>query len=130
MTAGPASPRLVLARVAERAVAVTPAVAGVAGPRGRWSTRDGERTIDGVVVTAVAGDGAGGERYEVDLHLAVSWPPPAFDALARELRERIVAGAARQGLAGVVAAVAVSIEDVVSPLELARRNVEPGRGTP
>ena len=93
MTDESVPPRLALARLARDAVERMQGVGLVTGRHPRWSTPDGEQTIQGM--TAVAGaDG----RYELELHIVVSWPPAPLAQLADDLRRRVWTAAERSHL--------------------------------
>lgn len=73
-------------------VARMPGAALTAGRDRRWVTREGAKTIRGVLAVAQP-DG----RYELQLHLIVAWPPEPLEHLGDEVRRRIRAAAKRAG---------------------------------
>lgn len=87
-----------------------PGAALTAGPDGRWVTRDGEQTIRGVLVAAQS-DG----RYELELHLVVTWPPEPLAYLAQDVRRRMRAAIKREGLDAHLGDIQIRVEDVQSP---------------
>jgi hypothetical protein len=103
----PVSRRVAIARLAEAVVAADPGV-GPAREGGSFVTRDGARTIAGVVVVM----GADG-RVQVDLHLVAYLPPRPFAPQATALREALIAAARRAGVAASLGAIDVTIHDLV-----------------
>jgi hypothetical protein len=103
---GPISTRIAIARFAERAIAADPGVAPTDGG-GRWLTRDGERTIPGIVATA---SGAG--RVEVAVHLVAHLPPRPLAKQAADLRSEIQAAARSARLADGLGPIDVTIHDL------------------
>jgi hypothetical protein len=105
----PATARVRLARIAERVVEadarVTATAQGV-----RWVTRDGDRTIAGVVV-AESASGA----VDMGLHLIVAAPTEPLEGLAAELRQAIADGARRDSLAERLGTIDVAFHDVAIP---------------
>lgn len=81
-----------------------------AGPQGRWATGDRGEVLPGVLATARR-DG----RYDLELNLIVSWPPPPLHRLADEVRERIALVAVQAGLGDVLGPIGVSFADVIEP---------------
>jgi hypothetical protein len=122
----PISRRIAIARLAEEVVAAEPGV-GAAREGGRWATRDGDRSIPGVVVAA-----SGGGRVEVDLHLVAYMPPRPLGEQASTLREALVAAARRAGIGDSLGQIDVTIHDLVAPeeLDLAAPEEIPGLGPP
>ncbi len=118
----PTSRRIVLARLAEEVIAADPGV-GAAREGGAWSTRDGDRTIAGVVVAAAA-DG----RVEVAMHLVAYLPPRPLGEQAADLRTALTAAARRVGLAESVGEIDIAIHDLV-PREDPAEEI-PGLGPP
>jgi len=102
----PASGRVLLARLAERAIAAQDAVGATAGRDGRWVTADGDRLIDGVVVVAA------GRRLDVELHVVAEWPPEPLQQLAARLRGELELSASYCGLSDQLGDVDVAIDDV------------------
>ena len=111
------SPRVALAVIADQVVTAMPGVALTSLGRASWQTVDREQRIDGV--TAIAqGDG----RFELHLHVAVSWPPEPLPQLAEDLRRRVMAAAKRAQLAEPLGDVHVDIAAIETD--------QPDRGTP
>lgn len=108
-SAPPASPRLVLARLARDTALAVEGVASV-GPRpvAARSTRDGDDRLHGVVATAEPGGG-----HAVSLYLAAE--PVRLPALAERVRDRVMAAARRTGLGDELRSVDIVIEDIVEP---------------
>jgi hypothetical protein len=102
----PVTTRVVVARLAEQAIAVTDGIFATRG-RGRWLTGDGDREIPGVVVGE---DGAG--HIDIALHLIASWPPRPLPELVHGLRERLTAAAVRAGLGERIGRIDAIIHDV------------------
>src|ERR1700754_123088 len=101
----PVTTRVVVARLAEQAIAAADGVFATRG-RGRWLTADGDREIPGVVVGE---DGAG--HIDVALHLIASWPPRPLPELVDGLRTRFTTAAARAGLGERLGLVDATIQD-------------------
>lgn len=102
----PISSRIAIARFAEQAVAADTGVSPTEGG-GRWLTRDGERTIPGIVATA-SGDG----RVEVGLHLIAHLPPRPLEQQVENLRNEILASARQARLAEGLGRIDVTIHDL------------------
>jgi len=111
-TASVASPRISLARIAlEAALAVPEIVAGDAGSHNLRVTVDSAGIwLRGVSVTAQR-DG----RYAVDLRLVARMTP--LIPLADAVRRRVIASAARQGLADQLGTIDVEFAQVLAPGE-------------
>lgn len=108
--AGP-SPRVHLARLAwEAALAADGVAGGDAGRPPRWQTEDRGEVLPGVVATARPD-----ARFDVQLHLIASWPPPPLHELATTIRGRVVEAAASAGLARALGAQAIFFGDVAEP---------------
>jgi hypothetical protein len=105
----PISVRTALARLAAEVVAADAGV-GAAREGGRWVTRDGDRVIPGVVVTA-----AGSGRVDVDLHLVAYLPPRPLARQAESLRAALLAAARRTGVAASLGEIDVTVHDLVEP---------------
>lgn len=101
-----------LARLAEAVVADDPGVCAISG--GRY-TRDGDREIPGVAVTA----GADG-RVDLDLHLLAYMPPRPFEEQAESIRKALQEAARRTGTAERLGQIEVTIDDVIAPTEIAK----------
>src|SRR3954449_8112305 len=107
-----ASPRVVLARLALEAALAVPGV--VAGEAGRHNLRvtvvSAGIPLRGVSVTAERGG-----RYAVDLCLVARMTP--LIPLADAVRRRVIASAARQGLADQLGTIDVEFAQVLAPGE-------------
>jgi hypothetical protein len=107
-TTRPASARVRLARIAERAIDADDRVSATAGA-GRWLTRDGDRTIAGVVAAeAVTG------AIDLGLHLIVETPTEPLEQRASLLRQAIVGRAIAANLVGRLGGIDVSFHDVAA----------------
>jgi hypothetical protein len=107
----PATPRVRLARIAARVIDADARVSATAGP-GRWLTRDGDRTIAGVVVAeSVTG------AIDLELHLVVAAPEEPLEHQAGRLRQAILGEAIKADLSGRLGAIDVSFHDVTGPTE-------------
>ncbi|HEY0277283.1 MAG TPA: hypothetical protein VGC32_03340 [Solirubrobacterales bacterium] len=104
---GPRSVRVRLARVAEGVMALNSAARPSAG-RGRWITLDGKEVIVGVVV---AGDTAG--KVEMQLHLDLVGELVPIEPLAAKIRADVEDRARREGLAGHLGQVDITIHDLI-----------------
>jgi hypothetical protein len=107
----PATVRVRLARIAERVVDADDRVSATAGA-GRWLTRDGDRTIAGVVAAeAITG------AIDLGLHLVVATPTEPLGQRASLLRQAIVAQAIQTDLIGRLGGIDVSFHDVAVAAE-------------
>lgn len=102
----PISTRIAIARSAERVVAADSGVSPTDGG-GRWLTRDGDRTIPGIVAAA-SGDG----RVGVGLHLVAHLPPRPLAHQVASLRSEILASARRARLGEGLGRIDVTIHDL------------------
>jgi len=108
----PTSNRIVIARLVERAIAADPGVSPT-DDSGRWLTRDGDRTIPGVVVAAAAGG-----QLDVSVHLVAHLPPRPLEPEAETLRAEIVDLVRGAGLAERMGRIDVTIHDLRERSEL------------
>lgn len=70
--------------------------------------------LPGVVATAGAD-----HRFEIDLHLVASWPPPPLHELASAIRRAVIDAAAAARLGEALGAQAISFGDVSEPPRVA-----------
>jgi hypothetical protein len=104
----PATARVRLARIAERVVEADPRVAPTGG--GRWVTRDGDRTIAGVVVAeSVTG------AVDIALHLVVAESTEPLATRAGLVRQAIVTAAVVADLTGRLGAIDIEFHDLAPP---------------
>lgn len=107
-TTRPATVRVRLARIAGRVIDADDRVSATKGA-GRWLTRDGDRTIDGVVAAeAVTG------AIDLGLHLIVATATEPLEQRASLLRQAIVAKAIQANLVGRLGHIDVSFHDVAA----------------
>jgi hypothetical protein len=102
----PRSARVGLARLAEAAIAVEPAVEPTAGFPRRWLTLDGDDRVEGVV----AAEGTDG--VEIELHLVARWPTGPLPQVAEDLRRALRKAARQAGLDSRLGGVSVSFHDL------------------
>lgn len=103
------SPRLALARLAERAALEDPGVQALdAGPAGLRATHTRDGGVRGVV--AAADDGGG---FSLDLHVVAL--PEDLHALADRVRATVRESAAASGVEDQLRSVSVHIEDIAEP---------------
>lgn len=105
----PVSGRVGLARLAGQVIADTDGVRAISGPAGRWQTVGSAQAIPGVL----AAEGAH-RCVDLELHLAVRWPPPSLQQLAERLRGQLRRSAETAGMAERLGAVSISFDDVLS----------------
>ncbi len=104
----PATARVRLARIAERVIDADRRVSATAGA-GRWLTRDGDRTIAGVVAAeAVTG------VIDLDLHLVVASPTEPLEQRASMLRQAIVAQTIEADVVDRLGGIDVTFHDVAA----------------
>lgn len=104
------SPRLALARLAERAALEDPGVQALdAGPAGLRATHTRDGGVRGVVAAAVDGG------YSLDLHVVAL--PEDLHALADRVRATVHESALASGVEDRLRSIAVHIEDVVEPTD-------------
>ncbi len=100
------SPRLALARLAERAALEDPAVHSLdSGPSGLKATRSRDGLVGGVVCSAVAGGG-----FSIDLHVVAL--PEDLHAMSDRVRATVRESAAASGVEDQVRSVSVHVEDI------------------
>ena len=107
----PATARVRLARIAEGVIDADDGVGATVGA-GRWLTRDGDRTIAGVVVAESPGG-----AVDLQLHLIVATPVEPLEQGAERLRQAIREEAVRADLLERLGAIDVSFHDVAAPPE-------------
>lgn len=105
----PVSGRVCLARLAAQVIADTDGLSATTGPAGRWRTVSSAQTIPGVL----AAEGAR-RCVDLELHLAVRWPPPPLEHLAERLRGQLRRSAEMAGMGERLGAVSISFDDVLS----------------
>jgi len=111
----PLSGRVGLARLAAEAIAHTDGVTATSGPAGRWRTVGSQQTIPGVLAVE---DARG--RVDIELHLAVRWPPQTpLEQLGEQLRGRLRRSAGMAGVDERLGAVSVCFDDVLSEAQSA-----------
>lgn len=114
MSDAPEAPvRLRLARLAAAVVEASGTVTLTAGTLGTWTTRAASESVHGVEVHAAAD-----ERYELELHLLVAWPPQPLHVLADELRDAIARAARSAGVGDELGPIEVHFEGLDEPVAL------------
>lgn len=106
------SPRVSLAVIAEQVVTATPGVCLTTAGNAHWQTVDRDHRIAGVTVVAEPGG-----RYELGLHLGVSWPPAPLLETGEDVRRRVSAAARSQGVDGALGDVNIAIDRVQDPFD-------------
>lgn len=105
------SPRLALARLAEKAALEDPGVHALdSGPSGLRATRSGRESVAGVVCAAV-GDGG----FSLDLHVVAM--PEDLHAMADRVRATVHESAAASGVEDRLRSVSVHVDDIAVPAE-------------
>lgn len=109
--AGVPSARVRLARLAlETALATDGVAAGDPGRLQRWQTEHRGEMLPGVVATARED-----ARFDVELHLVASWPPPPLHEVAGSIRRGVAEAALAAGLDDALGEQMISFRDVLEP---------------